>query len=84
MLEQMARLARHAVLVNDLERHALSWWFIRHSPMIGEISRLDGAASVQQAFTAAELDMLARRAGFTCFRVRKHVPFRLSLAVDLS
>jgi len=84
LLREMAALARHALLVNDLERHILPWWFIQYSPFARNyISRLDGAASVQRAFTRDELIALATRAGFQRFRVRKHVPFRLSLVVEL-
>jgi ubiquinone/menaquinone biosynthesis C-methylase UbiE len=84
LLREMASLARHALLVNDLERHILPWWFIQHAPFARSyISRLDGATSVQRAFTRDELTALAQRAGFTRFRVRKHVPFRLSLVVEL-
>jgi 2-polyprenyl-3-methyl-5-hydroxy-6-metoxy-1,4-benzoquinol methylase len=84
-LVQMAELARHAVLINDLERHTIAWHFIRHVPFVAsEVSRIDGSISVQQAFAKKELEQLAIRAGFTRYRVRKHVPFRLSLAVELS
>jgi ubiquinone/menaquinone biosynthesis C-methylase UbiE len=84
LLREMAALARHALLVNDLERHVLPWWFIRYSPFASNhITRLDGAASVQRAFTVDELTALAQRAGFTRFRVRKHIPFRLSLVIEL-
>lgn len=84
LLRSMAMIARHALLVNDLERHILPWLFIQHSPFARNyISRVDGATSVQRAFTRDELEAVARRAGFTRFRVRTHVPFRLSLAVEL-
>ncbi len=84
LLAQLAGLARHALLVNDLERHEWAWRFIRYAPVFGEVSRLDGVASVQQAFTPGELESLARRAGLQRFRVRRHIPYRLSLAVELS
>ena len=84
LLREMASLGRHALLVNDLERHVLPWWFIQYAPFARNyVSRLDGAASVQRAFTREELAALAERAGFRRFRVRKHVPFRLSLVVEL-
>jgi 2-polyprenyl-3-methyl-5-hydroxy-6-metoxy-1,4-benzoquinol methylase len=84
LLAQLAGLARHALLVNDLERHAWAWRFIRYAPLFCAVSRADGEVSVQQAFTAAELETLARRAGLAHFRVRRHFPYRLSLAVELS
>lgn len=84
LLAHLAELARHALLVNDLERHVIPWHFIRHAPTLNEVSRLDGAASVQQAFTAPELESLARRASLTRINVQRHIPFRLSLAAELS
>jgi 2-polyprenyl-3-methyl-5-hydroxy-6-metoxy-1,4-benzoquinol methylase len=84
LLARLAGLARHALLVNDLERHEWAWRFIRHAPLFCEVSRVDGEVSVQQAFTSDELASLARRANLERFRVRRHIPFRLSLAVELS
>jgi SAM-dependent methyltransferase len=84
LLARLAGLARHALLINDLERHEWVWRFIRHAPFFCEVSRRDGEASVQQAFTAGELEALGRRAGLARFRVRRHFPFRLSLAAELS
>jgi SAM-dependent methyltransferase len=84
LLARLAELARHALLVNDLERRKWAWRFIRYAPLFCEVSRADGVASVQQAFTADDLESLARRAGLARFRVRRHTPYRLSLAAELS
>jgi hypothetical protein len=84
LLARLAEVARHALLVNDLERHKWAWRFIRYAPLFSQVSRADGEVSVQQAFTAGELESLARRAGLARFRVRRHILFRLSLAVELS
>jgi hypothetical protein len=83
LLRGMAEIARHAVLINDLERHPLARSFVRWGPF-SPVTRHDGALSVERAFHPAELEALARAAGFTRFRVRRHVPFRLSLVVELS
>lgn len=82
LLQGMARVARHAVLINDLERHPLAYSFVRWGPF-SAVTRHDGALSVERAFHKDELDALARAAGFTRFRVRHHVPFRLSLVAEL-
>jgi len=84
LLARLAGLARHALLINDLERHEWAWRFIRYAPFFNEVSRLDGVASVQQAFTPDELESVGRRAGLTRFRVRRHIPYRLSLVAELS
>lgn len=83
LLEIFGRVARHAVIVNDLERHWLPLLFIRvAAPVFARsyLTRHDAPASVRQAFRPAELARLAREAGFEDIRVRRHLPwFRLSL-----
>lgn len=83
LLAGLGRLARHAVLVNDLERHWLPLLFIRvTAPLFARssITRHDAPASIRQAFCPGELTALARAAGFRDAAVRRHWPwFRLSL-----
>ena len=85
-LRAAAALARHAVLVNDLDRHWLPYCFIRATAPLFARSRLtrhDGPASVQRAFARGELERIAEAAGFARWRARWHVPFRRSLAIEL-
>jgi SAM-dependent methyltransferase len=84
LLARLAGLGRHALLINDLERHEWAWRFIRYAPLFSEVSRADGEVSVQQAFTSDELESVGRRAGLARFRVRRHIPYRLSLVAELS
>ena len=83
VLHSLRRLARHAVLVNDLERHWFPLWFARATAPVfarSYLTRHDAPASVRQAFRPEELDRLARRAGFSRIVVRRHRPwFRVSL-----
>jgi len=83
LLGLFRRIARSAVLVNDLERHWFPLWFLRATmPVFARsyLTRHDGPASVRQAFRPEELRTLARTAGFSDFSVRRHRPwFRLSL-----
>lgn len=81
MLRSLAAVARDAVLINDLERHWLAYLFVRFAPWFWRerVSRLDGIASVQQAYTRAELESIAREAGFCDFEVHRIVPYRLGL-----
>lgn len=85
-LRSFAQAARRALLVNDLERHALPYHFIRLAPFFAgsRVTRFDGPASIQQGFRKEELEALAQQAGFKRWRVRKHLPFRLSLVAELS
>ncbi len=83
LLRLFGRLARRAVLINDLERHWFPAAFIGvTSPLFARspITRHDAVASIRQAFRPRELDSLARAAGFEDLSVRRHRPwFRLSL-----
>jgi ubiquinone/menaquinone biosynthesis C-methylase UbiE len=80
-LHALGRVAREAVLINDLERHWLPYAFIRLVPGFtsNRMSRHDAAASVRQAYTRQELAALAREAGFQDFEVRRFLLFRLGL-----
>jgi len=83
LLQRLAGIASDAVLINDLERHPLPYFFIRVAwPFArSRLTRHDGAASVRQAYTKAELASLARRAGFSNFEVTRLPAFRLGLAL---
>lgn len=83
LLRLFGRLARRAVLINDLERHWFPVLFIRATAPVfarSPITRHDATASVRQAFQPGELRDLAREAGFRDIEVRRHLPwFRLSM-----
>jgi 2-polyprenyl-3-methyl-5-hydroxy-6-metoxy-1,4-benzoquinol methylase len=79
LLRKMASVARHAVIVDDLQRtrlgYGLAWLGCRlltRSPMV----HVDGPLSVQGAFTVSEARSLARRAGLPDIRIVKHWPQR--------
>lgn len=83
LLEGMSRLARRAVVAVDLERHAVARNFLgwtRWAMGWNAVTMHDGPASVASAFTRAELESLAQRAGLRNSLVRRHRPwFRVSL-----
>jgi ubiquinone/menaquinone biosynthesis C-methylase UbiE len=83
LLGEFGRVARRAVLVNDLERHWIPLAFVHASAPVfarSRVTRSDAPASVRQAFRPEELHKLAERAGFQHVTVRRHRPwFRLSL-----
>ena len=86
LLRALAPLARHALLVNDLDRRRLPYHFIRWTaPLFARsaVTRFDGPASVQRGFAAGELEAVAAAAGFHRFRARWHMPYRRSLVVQL-
>lgn len=82
LLRNMAAAARHAVLVDDLQRTPLGYWLawlgcrvFTRSPVV----RVDGPLSVERAFTAAEVRDLARKAGLGGAAVAAHWPQRYLL-----
>lgn len=83
LLEAFYRISKRALLISDLERHIVSYWFL---PMTKRFLRWhpitvhDGPVSVRAAFTARELERLAADAGIRSCEVETHRPaFRLSL-----
>jgi SAM-dependent methyltransferase len=83
VLRRMSDAAGKLVLVNDLIRcrlgHGLAWAGCRllsRSPIV----RHDGPASVDAAFSFAEAEELARRAGLVGARLTRHWPFRFLLS----
>ena len=83
LLAAMRNASRRWVLVNDLERRRLAYYFLSATRWLlrwDPITVHDGALSVQAGFTADELGRLAARAGLSQVQVRAHRPaFRLSL-----
>lgn len=84
LLAEMARVARRAVLINDLERGWIPWLAIQTLGVrFSRITRNDGPASVRQAYTKAELLALARQTApqlqARCYRF---FPYRLGLWLE--
>jgi len=83
LLKGFYRLSKRALLISDLERHILSYWFLPAThPFLRwhPITLHDGQVSVRAAFTPEELRRLADNAGIKACRVETHRPaFRLSL-----
>jgi hypothetical protein len=83
LLEGFWAITRRALIVQDLERHPLAYYFIPATRWLFRWSDIvvhDAPVSVQAAFKAEELRRLARAAGITEARVRTHRPaFRVSL-----
>jgi hypothetical protein len=65
-LREMRRVAREAVVVNDLRRGRIAY-LMAVAPIYaftrGRYTRVDGPASARRAYTLYELDSLAAQAG---------------------
>ncbi|MCX6550124.1 MAG: methyltransferase domain-containing protein [Acidobacteria bacterium] len=82
LLEGMAAVARHMVVVSDLRRSRLGYLFAWVGCRLLSRSRVfhaDGTRSVEAAFTAGEARSLAERAGLTGAKVTKNWPERWML-----
>lgn len=82
ILSAMRRLARCAVIVDDLQRTQLGWWLaaagcriLSRSPIV----HFDGPQSVRAAFSCDEALALAREAGLHEVKLRRHWPERYVL-----
>jgi ubiquinone/menaquinone biosynthesis C-methylase UbiE len=84
LVAEFRRIARRAVVVNDLERHVLPWAFIalaarltRRHPMFVH----DAPLSVLRGFTEAELRRIATDAGARRATVQRVWPYRLLMTL---
>jgi ubiquinone/menaquinone biosynthesis C-methylase UbiE len=84
LLAGFGRVARKQVLVIDLWRHPVPYYFISQTRWLfgwHPVTVHDGAISVEAAFRPEELVELARRAGLAGPRSRTFVPaFRIALS----
>jgi hypothetical protein len=83
LLRGFRDIAQQAVIINDLERHVLPYWFLPATRWIFGWDRItlhDGPISVQAGFRRAELAGLAQEAGLRDVHTRAHRPaFRITV-----
>lgn len=83
LLSGFRQTARVAVVVNDLERHVLAYYFLPATKWLlrwDAITLHDGPISVQAAFKLPELKSLAEKAGLRDVQARVYRPaFRIAL-----
>jgi SAM-dependent methyltransferase len=88
LLKNFAALARRAVVLTDLERNPLAYYFLPLTKWIFGWDRItlhDGPISVEAGFHATELSALAQAAGLTQARVSAHRPaFRVALVATIT
>ncbi len=79
LITEFARMARVAVLVNDLRRHPIAYYSIKALTVLfrgGRLVRHDAALSVRRGFTRRDVEELSRLAGVP-LNVFRHFPYRL-------
>lgn len=86
LLADFERIAKRAVIINDLVRNLVPYYFTRISGPIlawSFLTRSDAPVSVLRGFTPGEMKELASRAGLKDVQVRRLFPYRLSLVADV-
>ena len=81
LVADFARVARVAVVVNDLRRHPVAYYAIKLLTRVCTRNRLvrnDAAVSVLRGFTEHDVAEVSRAAGVS-LRVFRHFPYRLIL-----
>ncbi|HEY1435139.1 MAG TPA: methyltransferase domain-containing protein [Thermoanaerobaculia bacterium] len=84
LLAELGRVARRGVALLDLRRHVFPLAFVSVAgPLLcrTRTSRLDGLASIRQAYTRRELATIARRA-WRAAEVRRVFPYRLLVTAE--
>ncbi|MFP4227532.1 MAG: methyltransferase domain-containing protein [Salinivenus sp.] len=83
LLQELDRVSRLGILINDLHRHLLAYagiWtlarLLKFSPMVQH----DAPLSVRRGFQRGDLHALAARAGLPSARVKWHWAFRWTLS----
>ncbi len=86
LLGCFGQLARRAVLVIDLERHPIPYYFVPWTRRIfgwEPVTVNDAQISVEAAFRRRELEELAKRAGLKNARARVYYPgFRIAMIAE--
>jgi SAM-dependent methyltransferase len=87
LLNSFGRLARKAVIVNDLVRNLVPYYFARLTgPVLATsyMTRNDAPLSVLRGFTAAELTSMADAASLENVAISRVFPFRLMLVASMT
>jgi len=82
VLRAMKRLARRAVLVDDLCRTSLGWWLAYlgcHLLSRSKVVHFDGPQSVRAALAPSEAMAIAAEAGMRDVAIRRHWPERFMM-----
>jgi ubiquinone/menaquinone biosynthesis C-methylase UbiE len=82
LLQEAARVARHGVVIGDLDRSALAWLLTCVATRLMSRSRIfhvDGPRSVRAAYRPTEVLRLAEQAGLATAIVRNNFPFRWTM-----
>lgn len=83
-LREAVHIARHQVIINDLHRHSVAYWFYRlFSPILfrDRLITHDGLISIRRGFVRRELKALLEQANISNYQIKWCFPFRWRLAI---
>jgi 2-polyprenyl-3-methyl-5-hydroxy-6-metoxy-1,4-benzoquinol methylase len=84
LLKQLKHQTRYAIIINDLQRHAVSFYAIKWITQLFHFSKIaqhDGPLSVLRAFHKRELLNLLKQAGIDQFKISWHFAFRWQIII---
>lgn len=85
LLADFGRIAKRAVIVNDVVRHLVPYYLMRIiGPLLATsfLTRNDAPVSVLRGFTTDEMNDLARLAGLKVREMKRVFPYRLSMVAE--
>ncbi len=83
LLQELHRVSRHGLLINDLHRHPWAYagiWTLSRLLSFSPMVQHDGPLSVRRGFQRSDLQALAAEAGLPVPRIRWHWAFRWTLS----
>ncbi len=82
ILREMARVARRRIIVIDLHRDPIPYYFYRIAgwPLLQRFTYEDGSLSIRRSFRPEEFRDLARKAGLSEIAVHRSAAYRLVLS----
>ena len=81
VLREFDRIARRGIVINDLVRcRAALFWIRLFTLWANPYVKADGPQSVRRGFRVPEIEALAKRAGLTWLRTKRHFGYRFTLA----
>lgn len=85
LLPAWLRMARRSLVMTDLVRHPVPYYFMKAASSVfarSVLTRHDAAVSIRRAYTPQELHGIARVAGFPEAQICTHFPYRMTLVID--
>jgi ubiquinone/menaquinone biosynthesis C-methylase UbiE len=86
LLADFRRIAKRAVIINDLIRNRVPYYFtLITGPFLAAsfLTRNDAPVSILRGFTRVEMSTLADRAGLDRRVIKRSFPYRLSMVADV-